>query len=74
MVSEILRTIRTSWAWACLWVCLGVRDFKFQTFLQNLMSTISQNFRANRPVVTENSPRQNLGGKKKKWKKKKKKK
>ena len=30
------------------------------------MLTISQNFKTVRPVVTENSPGQNLGGKKKK--------
>ena len=35
------------------------------------ISTMSPNFRTIRPVVTENSSGQNLGGKKKKWKKKK---
>ena len=48
----------------------------FETLLHNFtsISTISLYFRTIRPVVTENSSGQNLGGKKKKQKKRKKKK
>ena len=44
--------------------------FSFETILNNFtsISTISQNFRIIRTVVTENSPGQNLGRKKKKQK------
>ena len=45
----------------------------FETLFHNFtpISTISQNVRTIRPVVTENTSGQNLGRKKKKWKKKK---